>query len=668
MLQPRARQFSFGVLPLVIGLLAAAAPRVDARDDLCDPAVTNCRTPLLALINAETVEIDVGMWFMEDARYANAIIARHNAGVKVRIIYDNRSDGAGHPANQTVVNQLLSAGIPMRRRVATGIEHWKVMLFDRQNTVYFGSANFSEEAFVPAQPYVNYTDETVYFTDNPTVVNSFRTKFDDAWVDTSDYVNQGNVSTLVRHYSTFPIDPELNFPPGSNQDFVQRSANRIDAEGAKLDVMMYRIADDRALNSMIGAHKRGVPIRLIVDSFEYRDTARYQIALYVDKLYMAGIPMRVTVHQGLNHGKLALLYGQGMSVFGSGNWTKPSANLQHEENYFTKNPAIFNWFVKYFERRWNNSNPAGVKETAAFKPLPPSTPSYRSPSDGATGVATTGTTLKWWAGKWPYNYDIYFGTSSTPPLFLANQALGPSISDTDLKSITLPTLQPGTRYFWKIVSKTAANMTASGPTWSFVTNGTAPPPNNSAPEIVLWTASVSTSNIHGDWIRLSDSLAAGGVAMRNPDAGRAKIAPALASPANYFEMTFTATKNVAYHVWVRMRALGNSLGNDSIHLQFSDSVTAGGSSWARIGTTSSLEPVLQDGPGGAPPHGWGWTDNGWGSMGPPIYFSTTGTHTLRIQQREDGATVDQIVLSPQKYFSRAPGSRTDDGTILAKVQ
>src|SRR5262249_49067873 len=186
--------------------------------------------------------------------------------------------------------------------------------------------------------------------------------------DTGNYVNQANVSTLTRHYSTFSIDPELNFPPGSGQDFVQRSMGRIDAEGAKLDVMMYRIADDRALASMVAAQRRGVPIRLIVDSFEYRDTARYQIAFYVDKLYMAGIPMRVTVHQGLNHGKLALLYGQGMSIFGSANWTKPSANSQHEENYFTKNPAIFNWFVKYFERRWNNSNTIGVKETAAFKP------------------------------------------------------------------------------------------------------------------------------------------------------------------------------------------------------------------------------------------------------------------------------------------------------------
>src|SRR5262249_2088573 len=177
----------------------------------------------IALIQAETSEIDVGMWFMEDARYASEIINRKNAGVKVRIIFDNRSDEVGHAVNQQVVDQLSSAGIPMRLRVAANsIEHWKVMLFNAQDTVYFASANFSAEAFVPTTPYVNYTDEIVYFTDNPTIVNSFRTEFDDAWIDSSSYTSYANVPTpIARTYDVFPIDPELDFVP--DQDFVART-------------------------------------------------------------------------------------------------------------------------------------------------------------------------------------------------------------------------------------------------------------------------------------------------------------------------------------------------------------------------------------------------------------------------------------------------------------
>ena len=43
-----------------------------------------------------------------------------------------------------------------------------------------------------------------------------------------------------------------------------------------------------------------------------------------------------------------------------------------------------------------------------------------------------------------------------------NQMLGPSQSPTDYRSYAIPaTLEPGTRYYWKVVSKTMADMTAS---------------------------------------------------------------------------------------------------------------------------------------------------------------------------------------------------------------
>ena len=110
-------------------------------------------------------------------------------------------------------------------------------------------------------------------------------------------------------------------------------------------------------------------------------------------------------------------------------------------------------------------------------------------------------------------------------------------------------------------------------------------------------AVAAAGRMFGSWQMVADSTAAGGKALRNPNAGTAKIAPALSNPATYFEASFTATAGRAYHVWLRMRADGNSTANDSVHLQFSGSVTASGSPTARIGTTSSLEAVLQDGSG-----------------------------------------------------------------------
>ena len=186
-------------------------------------------------------------------------------------------------------------------------------------------------------------------------------------------------------------------------------------------------------------------------------------------------------------------------------------------------------------------------------------------------------------------------------------------------------------------------------------------------DVVLWTAAASPADVRGDWVREADATAAGGVVLRNPDRGRAKTSPALASPANYFEMRFSAKRSTAYHVWIRMRAQNNSTQNDSVHVQFSDSVSATGQSALRIGSTSSAEVLLQNGPVESGPQGWGWTDNGWGALGVPIYFAADGTHVIRVQQREDGVAIDQIVLSPVTFAAVAPGARRSDTRIYARA-
>jgi hypothetical protein len=44
--------------------------------------------------------------------------------------------------------------------------------------------------------------------------------------------------------------------------------------------------------------------------------------------------------------------------------------------------------------------------------------------------------------------------------------------------------------------------------------------------------------------------------------------------AHYFELTFQADAGVAYHLWMRGKAVNNYWGNDSVYVQYSDSVTS----------------------------------------------------------------------------------------------
>ena len=185
-----------------------------------------------------------------------------------------------------------------------------------------------------------------------------------------------------------------------------------------------------------------------------------------------------------------------------------------------------------------------------------------------------------------------------------------------------------------------------------------------AGEVVLHTRYAS---IGGGWTVTTDSAAASGARLQNANAGAPRVETPLAAPTHFFEMRFHAEAGVRYRLWMRGKAIGDSWLNDSVWAQFDGSVTATGSAVYRIGTTSGTRLALQP-VDNASLSGWGWEDNGFNGTGPLIYFSRTGVQRLRIQIREDGLGIDQIVLSADTYLTTAPGAATNDTTILPATQ
>ena len=192
---------------------------------------------------------------------------------------------------------------------------------------------------------------------------------------------------------------------------------------------------------------------------------------------------------------------------------------------------------------------------------------------------------------------------------------------------------------------------------------TAAPPSTSTPEVVLYAATATRTG--SAWTVVADPSAAGGSRLQNANAGAAKVASPLANPASYAELTFTAEAGKPYRLWIRGAAPADYWGNDSIYVQFDGAVDASNAPVYRIGTTGGTSVNLED-CSGCGLAAWGWQDNGYGTgvLGPTIYFATTGPQRLRIQAREDGYGLDQIVLSAQKYLTTAPGPLKNDATIL----
>src|SRR5829696_713448 len=245
---------------LVIGFYLVTPSVASAQERLCDPSFEYCYDGLIELVRNETAGIDMAFYMFELPGLADAIISRYQAGVPVRLTVEPRGN-LKFPQNQTMLDKFKAAGIPMRYKLGDGIIHVKLMLLAGQNKVVFTGSNFGDGDVGPYEPFANYVDGAWYFTDDASVVNSFKTRYDDVWTNTTTYGNYANIAgPLTRKYPTYPIDPALNFVPNSNpaEDYGARTMALLNQETTKIDLTMYRLTDVSICDVLLNAIGRGI--------------------------------------------------------------------------------------------------------------------------------------------------------------------------------------------------------------------------------------------------------------------------------------------------------------------------------------------------------------------------------------------------------------------------
>src|SRR5438105_553980 len=72
-------------------------------------------------------------------------------------------------------------------------------------------------------------------------------------------------------------------------------------------------------------------------------------------------------------------------------------------------------------------------------------------------------------------------------------------------------------------------------------------------DVVRW--STAATRVQGQYSLVADPSAAGGRRLANADAAAPKVTTPAASPANFIEFTFPADAGIAYHLWIRGKAL-----------------------------------------------------------------------------------------------------------------
>jgi hypothetical protein len=483
------------VLPVAFTLGTAGMGA--AADEVYFSAIHDVDAALVAKIRAERVRIDMSIWLLTERSISIALVERVRAGVPVRLIGDRVSIFESDPLTRREFYWLASQGVPIRLRSHPTwypeINHWKATILVGQNTVAFGSANYTPFELRPASP-DNYKDETVLFTDDPAIVNAFKTQFDRMWNDTTpEPGSQIRNPPFLRNWATacaaesscadfttlypdplpmaistarlepdHPLPPEIIWEQGAR--FNNRLVDEIQRESGRVDATIFRLTVESVANAFLNRHQAGVPVRLIIEPSQYATTLWPEYWLthaYIDRLWAAGVRIKQRRHEGLTHMKL--LVTSSIATIGSSNI---AAFWQRDHNYFapaaTKS-AIYLALRNRFDAMWNDED-----GFAAFTPSPPHAASLVSPSGGAQVAGAP--TLVWNRAPFAVGYHVLLGTS---PDALEHVGSVPAVLTPNppaTYSWTAPAiLTAGTTYYWRVVSYTYANLTAASATRSFTT-------------------------------------------------------------------------------------------------------------------------------------------------------------------------------------------------------
>src|SRR5207244_4010336 len=140
--------------------------------------------------------------------------------------------------------------------------------------------------------------------------------------------------------STARLEPNNPMPPemvwGQGSMLNDRMVTEINKETNRVDIVIYRLTVPNITQALL-AKFPGVPVRVIVDTFQYANNLwpEYELThAYVDQLYAAGIPIRQRVHDGVTHMKTLIT-----SAYASNASSNYAATWQRDHDYFISSSA-----------------------------------------------------------------------------------------------------------------------------------------------------------------------------------------------------------------------------------------------------------------------------------------------------------------------------------------
>lgn len=281
---------------------------------------------VLKAINAAKTSIHAAFFNIRSTSVINALLAKKNNGVAVKILLDKKTAEATH--NKPIVDKMISDGLDVtliaNTRATDAIMHNKFAIFDAER-VLTGSLNWTYNAFT-------LSDEEMIWVDSATIAGLYETEFQELLAGVS---NDPTVQTL-------PAPMQVNF--GTDDDLKQVVLDRINGAKSSIYAVMFALNQTDIVDALIAAHKRGVHVvvvldKIVADQVDYTEDERLENEGV--KVLRFENKRGSDTNEGLIevHNKLSVFDGS-IVIMGSYNWTNLATGFNDENMLTISSPLL----------------------------------------------------------------------------------------------------------------------------------------------------------------------------------------------------------------------------------------------------------------------------------------------------------------------------------------
>jgi phosphatidylserine/phosphatidylglycerophosphate/cardiolipin synthase-like enzyme len=295
-----------------------------------------------ASIAAARTSIDIAAYEFNLPTVTRAVLDAHRRGVTVRVVTDLQD---GLQDEDTTLNQLIDAGIPVVPDTRTALMHNKFAIIDR-TLVWTGSWNYTIN-----DTYRNNNNAIVLRSRS--AVANYQAEFDEMFVNGQfGPRSPENTPNVTFNQDGTPI--EVYFAPETN--VLPVLTREINAARRSIQFMAFSFTLDEMGDALIARDSADVDVRGIFETVgsetQYSELTR---------LFCAGVQARQDGSAFILHHKVFIIDGRTV-ITGSFNFSSSAIESNDENLLIIRDADLAAQYLAEFERRWAQARtPDGLR-------------------------------------------------------------------------------------------------------------------------------------------------------------------------------------------------------------------------------------------------------------------------------------------------------------------